>query len=85
MELEDSYCEDNLLSDRMDIIINKCRPYLSSPEDEPKLIARLKDLGVESIDDLKFLNFENDLHGIFKVVRCCQLKLELSKGMSESY
>jgi len=46
-------------------------------KDEPNLIKRLNDLGVECIDDLNFLNFEVDLQGIMKVIQCRKLKLEL--------
>jgi len=67
----------------MQLVLNKFRPYLSSPaEDEPILMKRLKDLGVEDVYDLKFLNFETDLQGIIKVIKCRKLKLELSKSKS---
>jgi len=66
----------------MQLVLNKFRPYLSLPaEDEPKLMKRLNDLGVEGVNDLKFINFETDLQGIMKVIQCRKLKLELSKGI----
>jgi len=69
----------------MQLVLNKFRPYLSLPvEDEPNLMKRLNDLGVESVDDLKFINFETDLQGIMKVVQCRKFKLELSKGIGKS-
>jgi len=76
--------EDNLednpppVSLRMQIVLNKFRPYLSLPEDEPILVERLNKLGVSCLDDLKLLNFENDLKGIIKKIQCRQLHLELS-------
>ena len=65
----------------MQLLLNKCRPYLSSLEYEPNLRKRLNDLGVECVDDLKLLNFDADLQGIMKVIQCRKLKLELSKGI----
>jgi len=66
---------------RMQLVLNKCRPYLSLPEDETILVERLNELGVNCLDDLKLLNFENDLKGIIKIIQCRQLQLELSKGI----
>lgn len=60
---------------RMQLVLNKCRPYLSLPEDETILVERLNELGVNCLDDLKLLNFENDLKGIIKIIQCRQLQL----------
>jgi len=82
--IDKSYVEDNLLTASkctMELVLNKCRPYLSSLKDEPNLIKRLNDLRVECVDDLQLLNFEIDLQGLLKVIQCRQLKLELSKGI----
>lgn len=77
------YEGNNPQNSEMQLVLNKLRPYLSVPaEDEPNLMKRLKDLGVEDVDDLKFLNVETDLQGIMKVIQCRKLKLELSKGKS---
>lgn len=66
---------------RMQLVLNKCRPYLSLPEDAPILVERQNELGVNCLNDLKLLNFENDLKGIMKTIQCRQLQLELSKGI----
>lgn len=80
---DEIYEENNPPNSEMQLVLNKLRPYLSVPaEDEPNLMKRLKDLGVEDVDDLKFLNVETDLQGIIKVIQCRKLKLELSKGKS---
>jgi len=85
---DESYVQDNSLPTstlKMQQAIDKCKPYLSSQEDLPNLIKRLNDLGVECVEDLKLLNFENDLQGIMKTIQCRKLKLELSKGMGKNY
>ncbi|KAL4082811.1 hypothetical protein QTP88_029467 [Uroleucon formosanum] len=77
------YEGNNPQNSEMQLVLNKLRPYLSVPaEDEPNLMKRLKDLGVEDVDDLKFLNVETDLQGIMKVIQCRKLKLELSKDVT---
>lgn len=82
--IDESYVEDNPLpasKSKMQLVLNKCRPYLSSLEDEQSLIKCLNDLGVECVDHLKLLDFEVDLQGILKVIQCRQLEHELSKGI----
>jgi len=65
----------------MQLVSNKFRPFLSSPDDEKNLMHRLNSLGVKTVDDLELLNFETDLQGIMTVVQCHKLKQELSKGI----
>lgn len=84
----ENYVQDNslpTLTIEMQLAINKIKPYLSSIKDLPILINRLQNLGVERVEDLKLLDFENDLQGVMKVIQCRKLKIELFKGIDNNY
>jgi len=84
----ENYVQDNsfpTLTFEMQLAINKIKPYLSSIKDLPILINRLHNLGVECVEDLKLLNFENDLQGVMKVIQCRKLKIELFKCKGKNY
>ncbi|KAL5233976.1 hypothetical protein ACI65C_001386 [Semiaphis heraclei] len=81
----ENYVQDNslpTLTIEMQLAINKIKPYLSSIKDLPILINRLQNLGVERVEDLKLLDFENDLQGVMKVIQCRKLKIELFKDVT---